>query len=49
MDIIQRRRFLRKCEEMGFTAQIRRFFYDRKQFYLVTGRERDSECEVQNI
>lgn len=40
MDIIQREKFLRKWEDMGFTAQIRRFSMIEKAFYLVTGGEK---------
>lgn len=44
MDIIQREKFLRKWEEMGFFAQIKRFSYDRK-YFLFSNRRR----EIMNV
>lgn len=41
MDIIQRGKFLRKWEDMGFTEQIKRFSMIEKAFYLVTVGEKE--------
>lgn len=41
MDIIQWGKFLRKWEDMGFTAQIKRFSMIESAFYLVTGGEKE--------